>query len=166
MLLDDAVALSKALEGLINRCISDDAEALTALAKAKEVIEFDYEIICDAEFRPFAETLYSTAHFESIDEFKNAREQESGNSTEYDGEYGISWDDDPDYGEYILDKRDARVEVEIKGLAAGASKEAQELDAKNKRIALEKQWIEEQEMLVEKLRKQLKEAEAYLEELR
>lgn len=164
MLLNDAAKLESTITSLINSVINNSEEARAVLAKVSEVIDFDYEITCDATFQPYGETLYSQAHFDSIEEYISAEESDSGNAYEYENQYGICWGDSCDYGEYELDKTDASVSVSINGLTLKASEEARA--TYNAKVELEKKCKEKEAVaeLVKRLRKQLEEAEARLED--
>ena len=162
MLLTDAANLEKTIEDLISKSINDDADAKGELVKVEAVIDFDYEISADVTFCPFSTTLYSTATFDSITKFNDAAEEEDGYSYDFENEYGLTWDDDCSYGEFELDKTDTKVSVDINGLTENASQEAKDgylAVLMVKRNAEEKK---QQEELVERLRKQLKAAEAEL----
>ena len=162
MLLTDAANLEKTIEDLISKSINDDADAKGELVKVEAVIDFDYEISADVTFCPSSTTLYSTATFDSITKFNDAAEEEDGYSYDFENEYGLTWDDDCSYGEFELDKRDTKVSVDINGLTENASQEAKDgylAVLMVKRNAEEKK---QQEELVERLRKQLKAAEAEL----
>ena len=162
MLLTDAANLEKTIEDLISKSINDDADAKGELVKVEAVIDFDYEISADVTFCPSSTTLYSTATFDSITKFNDAAEEEDGYSYDFENEYGLTWDDDCSYGEFELDKTDTKVSVDINGLTENASQEAKDgylAVLMVKRNAEEKK---QQEELVERLRKQLKAAEAEL----
>ena len=162
MLLTDAANLEQTIEDLISKSINDDADAKGELVKVEAVIDFDYEISADVTFCPSSTTLYSTATFDSITKFNDAAEEEDGYSYDFENEYGLTWDDDCSYGEFELDKRDTKVSVDINGLTENASQEAKDgylAVLMVKRNAEEKK---QQEELVERLRKQLKAAEAEL----
>tara|TARA_Y100000015_G_scaffold11341_1_gene10820 strand:+ start:640 stop:1152 length:513 start_codon:yes stop_codon:yes gene_type:complete len=162
MLLTDAANLEQTIEDLISKSINDDADAKGELVKVEAVIDFDYEISADVTFCPSSTTLYSTATFDSITKFNDAAEEEDGYSYDFENEYGLTWDDDCSYGEFELDKTDTKVSVDINGLTENASQEAKDgylAVLMVKRNAEEKK---QQEELVERLRKQLKAAEAEL----
>lgn len=157
MLLNDAAKLESTIISLISSVINNSEEAKAVLAKVSEVIDFDYEISCDARFQPYGGMLYSRAYFNSIEEYINAEESDSGTSYEFQNQYGIFWDDNCDYGDYELDKTDAVVSVSINGFTSQASEEARATYNTKK----EKAAVAE---LVARLRKQLEEAEARLED--
>ena len=162
MLLTDAAKLEQTIEDLISKSINDDTDAKGELVKVEEVIDFDYEISADVTFCPSASTLYSTATFNSIQKFNDAAEEEDGYSYDFENEYGLTWDDDCSYGEFELDKRDTEVSVDINGLTDNASEEAQEKYLEVLKMKRDAEERKQQEKLVERLRKQLKEAEEQL----
>ena len=162
MLLTDAANLEQTIEDLISKSINDDDDAKGELVKVEAVIDFDYEISADVTFCPSSTTLYSTATFDSIQKFNDAEEEEDGYSYDFENEYGLTWDDDCSYGEFELDKRDTKVSVDINGLTDNASEEAQEKYLEVLKMKRDAEERKQQEKLVERLRKQLKEAEQQL----
>jgi len=162
MLLTDAAALETTIESLIDKCINEDADAKGELVKVEAVIDFDYEIKTDVTFTPSANTLYSTATFESINEFNDAAEDEDGYSYDFENQYGISWDDDCTYGEFQLDKRDTQISVDINGLTENASEEAKDGYLAVLMVKRNAEDKKRQEEVVERLRKQLQQAEEEL----
>ena len=162
MLLTDAANLEQTIEDLISKSINDDADAKGELVKVEAVIDFDYEISADVTFCPFSTTLYSTATFDSITKFNDAAEEEDGYSYDFENEYGLTWDDDCSYGEFELDKTDTKVSVDINGLTENASQEAKDGYLAVLMVKRNEEDRKAQEELVERLRKQLKEAEEKL----
>ena len=162
MLLTDAANLEQTIEDLISKSINDDADAKGELVKVEAVIDFDYEISADVTFCPSSTTLYSTATFDSITKFNDAAEEEDGYSYDFENEYGLTWDDDCSYGEFELDKRDTKVSVDINGLTENASQEAKDGYLAVLMVKRNEEERKQQEELVERLRKQLKAAEAEL----
>jgi len=162
MLLTDAANLEKTIEDLISKSINDDADAKGELVKVEAVIDFDYEISADVTFCPSSTTLYSTATFDSITKFNDAAEEEDGYSYDFENEYGLTWDDDCSYGEFELDKTDTKVSVDINGLTENASQEAKDGYLAVLMVKRNEEERKQQEELVERLRKQLKAAEAEL----
>jgi len=162
MLLTDAANLEKTIEDLISKSINDDADAKGELVKVEAVIDFDYEISADVTFCPSSTTLYSTATFDSITKFNDAAEEEDGYSYDFENEYGLTWDDDCSYGEFELDKTDTKVSVDINGLTENASQEAKDGYLAVLMVKRNEEERKQQEELVERLRKQLKEAEEKL----
>ena len=162
MLLTDAANLEKTIEDLISKSINDDADAKGELVKVEAVIDFDYEICADVTFCPSSTTLYSTATFDSITKFNDAAEEEDGYSYDFENEYGLTWDDDCSYGEFELDKTDTKVSVDINGLTENASQEAKDGYLAVLMVKRNEEERKQQEELVERLRKQLKEAEEKL----
>jgi len=163
MLLRDEEALEETIKGLIEKVIkSQDEQAKAELSTIAKTISFDVSIECEAYFEPHANTLNATASFRSIEDFENADGYSVGYSYDFENEYDISWDDDCGYGDFSLEKSSADVSVEVDGLTDDASDELKEKYKKAK----EKYWDKmEKEMAaerVEKLRKQLKEAEEQL----
>jgi hypothetical protein len=162
MLLTDAANLEQTIEDLISKSINDDADAKGELVKVEAVIDFDYEISADVTFCPSSTTLYSTATFDSITKFNDAAEEEDGYSYDFENEYGLTWDDDCSYGEFELDKTDTKVSVDINGLTENASQEAKDGYLAVLMVKRNEEERKQQEELVERLRKQLKEAEEKL----
>ena len=162
MLLTDAANLEQTIEDLISKSINDDADAKGELVKVEAVIDFDYEISADVTFCPSSTTLYSTATFDSITKFNDAAEEEDGYSYDFENEYGLTWDDDCSYGEFELDKTDTKVSVDINGLTENASQEAKDGYLAVLMVKRNEEERKQQEELVERLRKQLKAAEAEL----
>jgi len=162
MLLTDAAKLEQTIEDLIAKSINDDTDAKGELVKVEAVIDFDYEISADVTFCPSSTTLYSTATFDSINKFNDAAEEEDGYSYDFENEYGLTWDDDCSYGEFELDKRDTKVSVDINGLTDNASQEAKDGYLAVLMVKRNAEERKQQEELVERLRKQLKEAEEQL----
>ena len=162
MLLTDAAKLEETIEDLISKSINDDADAKEELVKVEAVIDFDYEISADVTFCPSSTTLYSTATFDSINKFNDAAEEEDGYSYDFENEYGLTWDDDCSYGEFELDKSDTKVSVDINGLTDNASQEAKDGYLAVLMVKRDAEERKQQEELVERLRKQLKAAEAEL----
>ena len=165
MLLRNEEALEETIKGLIEKVIkSQDEEAKAALSTIAKTISFDVSIDCEAYFEPQATTLNATASFSSIEDFEDADAYCDGYSHDFENEYNLSWDDDCGYGDFSLEKSSADVSVEIDGLTDNASDELE--DAYKK--AREKYWDARQKEIaaerVEKLRKQLKEAEQLLQD--
>ena len=164
MLLTDAAKLEQTIEDLISKSVTDNpvADAKAELKKVEAVIDFEYEICADVTFCPSSNTLYSTATFDSINKFNDAAEEEDGYSYDYENEYGITWDDDCTYGTFEVDKSDCKVSVYINGLTENASQEAKDGYLAVLMVKRNAEERKKQEELVEKLRKQLQEAEEQL----
>ena len=161
MLLTDAAKLEQTIEGLINKCINEDAEAKAELEKVSEVIDFDYEISADVSFTPYGSTLYSKATYSSIAEYNDA-EDNDGYYYDFENENGISWDDECTYGSFEVDKTDSEVEVDINGLTDNASQEAKDGYFAVTMLQRTAENKKRQEEVVERLRKQLQQAEEEL----
>ena len=164
MLLRSEEALANTITGLIKKVIkSKDEEAREELATISKTINYDVNISCEAYFEPHANTLNATASFSSLEDFEDADGYCDGYSHDFESEYGIQWDDDCGYGDFSLEKYDPYVEVFIDGLTDKASEKLidaynnvckKEMEAQQKKTAAER---------VEKLRKELEEAQALLD---
>ena len=91
MLLNDESALLVGIIALIRNSIEGDESAKAELKEVEKVINFEYEISCDATFQPSIGVLQATQTFSSIDTFVNADKSQEGWASEMENQYGIEF---------------------------------------------------------------------------
>jgi len=111
--------LSEHIKNLITTIIDGEEkekEAATAeLAEVSAVIDFHYYISAEFTFEPDTSIAYSTARFDSIEDFCRDRNFTGwGDFSEFDGMFNSCFDEDITYGNATVEGDDYEVIVRVK----------------------------------------------------